>query len=177
MIFEAPVMRRLAQQLHGDTAGLAAPSGAFDRRRFLKLSALAGTAGFALGLLPAHAQHADAAPAAPAVAPAGLKPFEQPGAFIAIDRHGTTTITINRMDMGQGIETGLAMVAAEELDADWSKVQSAFGNSAPNYVDPVMGMHLTGGSSSIKDSYAQYRALGARVRAMLVAAAAERWKA
>ncbi|HVO06901.1 MAG TPA: molybdopterin cofactor-binding domain-containing protein, partial [Burkholderiaceae bacterium] len=44
-----------------------------------------------------------------------------------------------------------------------------------NYVDPVFGMHLTGGSNSVKNSYTQYRELGARTRAMLIAAAARRW--
>jgi isoquinoline 1-oxidoreductase beta subunit len=79
------------------------------------------------------------------------------------------------MDMGQGIETALAMILAEELDADWSKVKTGFGNAAPNYVDPLMGMHLTGGSNSVKNSYLQYRELGARTKAMLVAAAARQW--
>jgi isoquinoline 1-oxidoreductase beta subunit len=162
MIFEAPIMQRMARALEAD-----APAG-IDRRGFLKLTGGAGAAAFALGVLPlAHAQQ----PAA-----AGLKPTQQPDGFIAIGKDGAVTITINRMDMGQGIETGLAIVAAEELDADWSKVRSAFGSADPRYVDPMMGMHLTGGSNSIKNSYLQYRELGARTRAMLVAAAAQRWK-
>jgi isoquinoline 1-oxidoreductase beta subunit len=45
----------------------------------------------------------------------------------------------------------------------------------PAYVDPAFGMHLTGGSNSIKRSYTQYRELGARTRAMLVSAAASQW--
>jgi isoquinoline 1-oxidoreductase beta subunit len=73
------------------------------------------------------------------------------------------------------VETGLAMILAEELDADWSKVRTGFGDQKPAYVDPAMGIHLTGGSNSIKNSYQQYRELGARTRAMLVAAAAQSW--
>ena len=79
------------------------------------------------------------------------------------------------MDMGQGIETGLAMILAEELEADWSRVKTGFGDQQANYVDPAFGMHLTGGSNSIKNSYGQYRELGARLRAMLTAAAAQAW--
>jgi isoquinoline 1-oxidoreductase beta subunit len=105
----------------------------------------------------------------------GSRPTEQPAAFVSIARDGTVTVLCNRMDMGQGIETALAMICAEELDADWSKVATGFGNALPNYVDPFMGMHLTGGSNSVKNSYLQYRELGARTRAMLVAAASRQW--
>jgi isoquinoline 1-oxidoreductase beta subunit len=78
--------------------------------------------------------------------------------------------------MGQGIETALAMICAEELGVDWAKVRTGFGNQRGNYVDPFMGIHLTGGSNSVKNSYQQYRELGARTQAMLVAAAAGQWK-
>ena len=139
------------------------------RRTFLKVSAASG---FALGAFPlvASAQGAGAAPA-----PAGLKPFEQPSAFVRIDADGTVTVTINRLDFGQGVQTGLPMILAEELDADWSKVRSVHGDANPAYADPTMGMHMTGGSNSIKNSYTQYRELGARTRAMLVSAAAAQW--
>lgn len=85
------------------------------------------------------------------------------------------TVTINRLEFGQGVQTGLPMILAEELDADWSLVRSHNGNNDTAYQDPVFGMHLTGGSNSIKNSYTQYRELGARARAMLLAAAAARW--
>ena len=143
------------------------PSGV-ARRTFLKVSAASG---FALGAFPLVA----AAQAAGAAAPAGLKPFEQPSAFVRIDADGTVTVTINRLDFGQGVQTGLPMILAEELDADWSKVRSVHGDANQAYADPAFGMHLTGGSNSIKNSYTQYRELGARTRAMLVGAAAAQW--
>ncbi len=142
-----------------------------SRRQFLVMN-MGATVG--LALLPASFNLALAQQAAPAV-PAGQKPTELPGAFVSIAKDGTTTITCNRMDMGQGIETALAMICAEELNADWSKVVTRFGNAAPNYVDPFMGMHLTGGSNSVKNSYMQYRELGARAQAMLIATAAKQW--
>ncbi|MBL8362151.1 MAG: xanthine dehydrogenase family protein molybdopterin-binding subunit [Rubrivivax sp.] len=136
------------------------------RRRFA-VASVGGAIGLALWPHRPRAQQDNAPP--------GRKPTEQPQAFVSIARDGTTTIVCNRMDMGQGIETALAMVCADELEADWSRVVTAFGDQRGNYVDPFMGMHLTGGSNSVKNSYAQYRELGTRTRAMLVAAAAQQW--
>lgn len=138
------------------------------RRSFLKLTAASG---FALGAFPLGTMAQEAAKPS-----AGLKPTQQPSAFVHIDKDGTTTVTINRLDFGQGVQTSLPMILAEELDADWSKVRSAHGSNDPAYIDPVFGIHITGGSGSIAHSYTQYRELGARTRAMLVSAAAARWK-
>ena len=137
------------------------------RRRFLKL---AGASGLALGVFPQLA----AAQAAGETA-SGLKPTQQPSAFVQIAPNGEVTVTINRLEFGQGVQTGLPMILAEELDADWSLVRSRNGSSDPAYLDPLFGIHLTGGSHSIKNSFTQYRELGARARAMLLSAAATRW--
>lgn len=147
-----------------DKAAVPAAEG-LTRRAFVTTS-VGGVVG--LGLVPlAQAQQ-------PADARAGSKPTEQPAAFVSIAKDGSTTVLCNRMDMGQGIETALAMICAEELDCDWSKVKTGFGDQRANYVDPAMGMHLTGGSNSIKNSYTQYRELGARTKAMLLAEASRR---
>ncbi|HSV51750.1 MAG TPA: xanthine dehydrogenase family protein molybdopterin-binding subunit [Burkholderiaceae bacterium] len=150
-------------------AGDAMPDAALSRRSFVKL---ATSSGFALGVLGAAPLGALAQQDSK---PAGLKPTEQPGAFVRIAKDGTVTVTINRLDFGQGVQTGLPLILAEELDADWSKVRSVHGDAGPAYVDPAFGMHLTGGSNAIKNSYTQYRELGARSRAMLVSAAAAQW--
>lgn len=142
-----------------------APS-APSRRRFITT-----TVGGALGLALLPLARAQNAPKLPP----GQNATEQPVAFVSIAKDGTTTILCNRMDMGQGIETGLAMICAEELEADWSKVVTGFGDQKNHYVDPFMGMHLTGGSNSIKNSYTQYRELGARLRAMLISAGSLQW--
>lgn len=151
----------LIQQQNADTNQVTEPS----RRSFLKMSVASG---FALGMYPAFAQNDKAAPA-------GLKAFQQPAAFVHISKDGGITVTINRLEFGQGVHTALPMILAEELDADWSKVSAVHGSADPAYVDPGFGMHLTGGSGSIKNSYMQYRELGARVRAMLISAAAAQW--
>ncbi len=147
--------------------GAEVPEG-IARRSFLKI---ATASGFVLGAFPlvGNAQQG----AAPATT--GLKADQQPAAFVKIARDGTVTVTINRLEFGQGTHTGLAMVLAEELDADWSRVQAVHGNADPAYNDPAFGMQITGGSTAVKHSYTQYRELGARTRAMLMAAAAKQW--
>jgi isoquinoline 1-oxidoreductase beta subunit len=160
-------MPRALQHLSARAAGTDGVGAGLPRRGFLKL---VGLGGFALGVAPlaSHAQ---------GPAPAGLKPQQQPGAFVAIARDGTVTVTVNRLEFGQGVQTALPLILAEELDADWRRVRSQLGTNDMTYADPLWGMHITGGSNSIKNSYTQYRELGARARAMLVAAAATRWQA
>jgi isoquinoline 1-oxidoreductase beta subunit len=146
------------------------PDGEPSRRAFLKMGAASG---FALGLFPLAASAQMAAGEAPA--PAGLKPFEQPAAFVQLDKDGNVTITVNRLEFGQGVLTALPMVLAEEMDVPWDKVRAVHGDANPAYVDPAYGIHLTGGSGSVARSFTQYRELGARTRAMLLAAAAAQW--
>ena len=145
-----------------------APAQPMSRRSFLKLTSLGG---LALGAFPLLAGAQDGAGAA-----AALKPTQQPSAFLHIAPDGVVTVAINRLEFGQGVQTALPMILAEELDADWTTVQTRFGDSSPAYADPAFGIHLTGGSNSIHNSFMQYRELGARARAMLLAAAAERWQ-
>ncbi|WP_260955713.1 xanthine dehydrogenase family protein molybdopterin-binding subunit [Pseudomonas citri] len=164
-IFPNELPRALQHLLERDEADSPA---ALPRRSFLKI---VGIGGLALGAFPhlALAQEANGTTAAP------LKPTQQPSAFVQIAPSGEVTVTINRLEFGQGVQTGLPMILAEELDADWSLVRSRNGNNDAAYMDPAFGIHLTGGSNSIKNSYTQYRELGARARAMLLSAAAARW--
>src|SRR6266478_2056526 len=99
-----------------------------------------------------------------------------PDAFVHIKPDGKVLITVNRLEFGQGVQTSLPMVLADELDADWSQVIAELAPAADVYKDPLFGIQVVGGSGSIAHSFQQYRELGARTRAMLVAAAAERWK-
>ncbi|MFM9880152.1 MAG: molybdopterin cofactor-binding domain-containing protein [Burkholderiaceae bacterium] len=143
------------------------------RRSFIKGAVASG---FALGCYPVWAQASGGASSSGgAPASAVLKPTQQPEAFVKIDPDGSVTITTNRLDFGQGVTTALPMLLADEMGADWSKVKSIHGTSDMAYADPLYGLHLTGGSNSMKNSFLQYRELGARTRAMLVAAAAAKW--
>jgi len=158
-------MPRVLQRLltRSESGEPASPS----RRSFLKL---AGVGGLALGAFPHLAAAQAAGPAASA-----LKPTQQPSAFVQIAPNGEVTVTVNRLEFGQGVQTGLPMILAEELDADWNLVRSRHGSNDAAHVDPLFGIHLTSGSHSIKNSFTQYRELGVRARAMLLAAAAARW--
>jgi isoquinoline 1-oxidoreductase beta subunit len=158
----ANLMSRMARHLE------AKPATGLDRRHFLKLGASLGAAGgFALGVLPASAIAAEAV---------ALKPHQMPDAFVRVAPTGEVTVMVNRLDFGQGVATALAMLAAEELDADWSQVRSELAPAGDAYKDAGFGIQMTGGSSSVNHSWQQYRELGARTRAMFVAAAAARWK-
>jgi isoquinoline 1-oxidoreductase subunit beta len=164
------ILEKCLQQAMVESNKTEAKQRALTRRSFMIMS-VGGTIG--LALMPFAAGKVGAQQK-PVLAP-GQKPTEQPSAFVSISKDGTVTVLCNRMDMGQGIETALAMICAEELEANWGKVKTGFGDQKGNYVDPMIGMHLTGGSNSVKNSYIQYRELGARTKAMLVAAAAKRW--
>jgi isoquinoline 1-oxidoreductase beta subunit len=82
---------------------------------------------------------------------------------------------VNRLEFGQGVQTALPMILADEMDADWSQVIAELAPAADVYKDPLYGIQMVGGSGSIAHSFQQYRELGARTRAMLIAAAADRW--
>jgi isoquinoline 1-oxidoreductase beta subunit len=99
-----------------------------------------------------------------------------PDAFVNIKPDGKILIQVNRLEFGQGVQTALPMILADELDADWSHVVAELAPAADVYKDPVFGIQMVGGSGSIAHSFTQYRELGAKTRAMLVAAAADRWK-
>jgi isoquinoline 1-oxidoreductase beta subunit len=94
----------------------------------------------------------------------------EPNIYLTIDRSGAVTIRAFRSEMGQGIRTAIAMIIAEELDADWSAVRV---EQSP--VDRAYGDQVTGGSVSVSRHYDLLRQAGATARHMLVAAAAQIW--
>src|ERR1051325_2043208 len=98
-----------------------------------------------------------------------------PDAFVNIRPDGKIVIQVNRLEFGQGVQTSLPMLLADEMDADWANVIANLAPAADVYKDPAFGIQMVGGSGSIAHSFQQYRELGAKTRAMLVAAAADRW--
>jgi len=98
-----------------------------------------------------------------------------PNAFIRIAPDNTITMVINRLEMGQGVNTSMAQLIAEELEVDWKDIKSVASNSDAVYNDPLFHMIMTGGSTSVAHSYDQYRTLGAGMREMLVQTAAKKW--
>ena len=100
-----------------------------------------------------------------------------PNAFIRIDNAGKTTLVIPQAEMGQGVYTAIAMILAEELDADYAQV--VIKHAPPSdqlYANPLFGIQVTGNSNSIRSFWDKLRGAGAAARAMLVTAAASQWQ-
>src|SRR5256886_2020705 len=138
-----------------------------SRRKFLKLTTLAGS-GLTLGMvLPGCGTGPGGAAAGPLVMP-----------FVRIAPDNTVTVICKHLEAGQGVWTGLPAIVAEELDASWDqmRVESAPAQ-VPMYGNLAMGgkIQLTGGSTAVANSWQQLRQAGATARAMLVAAAAKAW--
>ncbi len=136
-----------------------------DRRSFLKTSA-AGAAGLLVGFY----FHGDIG--ALAAAPDGPIVLN---AWIHVGTDDLVTILIDKSEMGQSILTGLAMIAADELDCDWAKVRTEFAPADKVYINPRFGVQGTGGSSGTPTSWNPLRKASATARAMLLTAAAQKW--
>jgi isoquinoline 1-oxidoreductase beta subunit len=140
-----------------------------SRRRFLKAGAAAGAGLVVAFVIPGASRFAMAQTEAGAVAAFA------PNAFLRVGSDDSVTVLVAHSEMGQGIWTGLAMLIAEDLDADWSKVKVEHAPAAPVYAHTAFGMQMTGGSTSTWSEFDRYRQAGATARALLVAAAAQRF--
>ena len=126
--------------------------------------------------------------------------------WFKISPDNSVTVMVPRQEMGQGVYTALAMLVAEELDADWSKVKVEqapvdkmyanitmltdglpFDENDKSYAAAIarrvgyslgdtLGVQATGGSTSVRDAWESMRVAGASAREMLVAAAAKQWQ-
>jgi isoquinoline 1-oxidoreductase beta subunit len=101
----------------------------------------------------------------------------RPSAFVRIGRDGRVTLTIPQVEMGQGVYTALAMLVAEELDVGLTQVQVEHAPADDSrFANPLIGIQFTGGSTSVRAFFLPLRQAGAAARAMLIAAAADRWQ-
>jgi isoquinoline 1-oxidoreductase subunit beta len=99
-----------------------------------------------------------------------------PNAFLRIDRTGKVIFVSPMIEMGQGTYTSLPMLVAEELEVDVDKVAVEHAPPADAYVNPLIGVQMTGASTAVRSMYEPLRRAGATARNMLVTAAAQRWK-
>lgn len=128
----------------------------------------------------------------------GMGEGDSLNAFVRIRQDNTIVLAIPRTEMGQGIYTALSQLIAEELEADFSKVEVIYPQAEGPYTNFFMaGMKpadfeggltmmqkifaiipniLTGGSTSVRDAYDYYRRMGAVAREMLISAAAKEWQ-
>jgi len=132
-------------------------------RRALVTGALAG--GFVLAFrLPLQAANRPEQP------PDDTTGQFAPNAFIRIDHAGKTTLVMPQVEMGQGVYTAVAMILADELDADFAAVTLEHAPSSDKlYGNPMFGIQATGNSNSIRAFWKPLRVAGASARAMLVA--------
>jgi isoquinoline 1-oxidoreductase beta subunit len=134
-----------------------------NRREFLKSSSVAG-AGLLIGF------HLDARAATDA-AESQEKPLVNPfNAWVHITPDNRITLILAKSEMGQGVNTSLPMILAEELCVDWKQVGI---EQAPT--NPKIYQLGTGGSGSIASSWLPLRRAGAAAREMFITAAATHW--
>ncbi len=130
----------------------------------------AAGAGLFLGLaIPARAPRAQGAPGA------ALRHAGKVAAYLRIMPNGEVQLQNPFVEGGQGIDSAIAQIVAEELDADPAAFTVTCAPPGADYrVMQGGNARFTGGSFSVRSSFAHFRTLGATARAMLVAAAAER---
>ena len=134
------------------------------RRDFLRRSAIGGAAAALVLQFPWSGEGEVVATTAEGAA-------FSPNPWISIDGAGKITLVAAQSEMGQGVRTSLPMLLAEELGADWTRIE--IRHATPGAEFPEM---RTSGSSSVVDNWIPLRTAGATAREMLVAAAAARWK-
>ena len=140
-----------------------------SRRGVLKGMVSTGGLVLALTVLPIRPARADAPKWGADGMPHGT--VNNPKAFVSIAPDGTVTIVCHRSDMGQGVRTGMPLIVADELDADWARVKVAQATG-----DEVKyGNQDTDGSRSTRHFIKPMRQVGAAARMMLEDAAAKRW--
>ena len=140
-----------------------------SRRKFLQGASALGGLVLAVGL-PRSVRAADPPKYGADGMPHGW--VDSPLVFVAIGEDGIVSIVCHRSEMGQGMRTGMPMIVADELEADWARVRvvQATGD------EERYGNQDTDGSRSTRHFFMPMRRCGAAARQMLEAAAAARWK-
>ena len=140
----------------------------FNRRVLLKTSVLAGT-GFAIGIGfdPLTSFAVENSASATKAADLGL--------WIRITADGTITLIAPSSEMGQGVNTSLSMIIAEEMEADWQSIKTETAPANSDYKNPEQPLQITGASSSLRGFWQPLREVGAAAREMLKTAAAQKW--
>ena len=140
----------------------------FNRRVLLKTSVLAGT-GFAIGIGfdPLTSFAVENSASATKAADLGL--------WIRITADGTITLIAPSSEMGQGVNTSLSMIIAEEMEADWQSIKAETAPANSDYKNPEQPLQITGASSSLRGFWQPLREVGAAAREMLKTAAAQKW--
>jgi isoquinoline 1-oxidoreductase subunit beta len=139
-----------------------------DRRKFIKVSALAGG-----GMLLSFSWLAGCKPSATEAVAAMPKEWFNFNGYLKIGDNGLITLMSPNPEIGQNVKTSMPMMVAEELDINWKDV---IVEQAPLNTDLYKPMQIAGGSNSINASWQAMRTAGATAKQMLKQAAATAWK-
>jgi len=140
----------------------------FSRREFLKGALAASGLTIIATVTPEGEKLAKAAEAKSS----GLKPT----AYYEVTPDGVVRVVIPSSEMGQGIYTTLAMIVADELEADWGKIQVVQAPAADAFKNVLLDSQMTVGSAATRGWYVPLRKAGAAGKTMLIEAAAQEWK-
>ncbi len=147
-----------------------------SRREFLKITGAVG-GGLLIGIHLGGCEEKPATTAPDAVPPTPTPTTSDfnPNVWLTIAPDDSIRIRVAGSEMGQGVMTSLPMLIAEELDADWSKVEAEFAPVNPAFANPIFGRQQTGGSTAIRGYWNPLREAGAVARELLLGAAAQIW--
>lgn len=148
-------------------------SKSISRRKFLRGSAISA-GGLSLGF--------SLTGCGPAANSQGLELSNDPellssdvSVWMHIASDGQITIRVPSSEMGQGVNTSLPMLVAEEMNANWEMVRSETAPHTADFVNPLTGTRGTGGSSAVRRWWPILSKAGAAAKEMLISAAAEKW--
>ncbi|MBO1926771.1 xanthine dehydrogenase family protein molybdopterin-binding subunit [Thiomicrorhabdus sp. 6S2-11] len=139
-------------------------------RRDLLKAGLFGIGGLVLGFSLPSAQKAYAATA---TSPPKKYPVK---GWLQLTENGELAMVIPVSEMGQGSQTAVAMILADELGADYQKIQIRMPTNNSLYNNPIYGMQITGGSTAVRAWWQPMRVVAATLREMLISAAAKQWQ-
>src|SRR6266545_3856264 len=112
------------------------------------------------------------------LAPAPAGGAKTVNAWVSLSYDGTVYIANPAVEMGQGSQTAIPLIIAEEMDADWSRVVIV-----PAYPDDKVygnpgfrGLMYTAGSATVTGYWDVARTFGAQVRRVMMENAARKWE-
>ncbi len=151
-------------------------SSGFTRRHFLRVSAIAG-GGLLVACGGGGSKRRDNRDSSDGGEASDAQQFAV-GEFLRLSSDGRIHILVGASEIGQGALTSMSMIVAEELDADWSRVTAEHSPVAAQFNNPYFGslLQFTVASATTRGYFSAQRQVGAAVRQMLIAAAAERWQ-
>jgi len=145
------------------------------RRQFLETGAAVATGGLVIGISLTGCGDRPADVVSAPVAPTKDLHVRQ-NAWLSINTNGEITFFSPFSEMGQGVYTSIPMLLAEELEVPVWRIAVVDGGASPDYVNDLLGVQVTGGSTAVRDAYTKIRKAGAEARLRLIQAAANRWQ-